>query len=144
MLAIEHFPSTGAYYIDLWPMTGITLLIISPKMGTQVTQTHPQLNCNRPKLLARFFAPITGGPTMFDVDEVAWKPWRALFNKGFHSEHIYSLVPGMIEEVGVYANTLRAAAKKGEMMFLEPLTLRFMIDVIGKAVLYVLYIFTCI
>jgi hypothetical protein len=133
----EHFPETGAYYIDLWPMTGITLLIISPKIGTQVTQTNPRLNCNRPKLLSRFFLPITGGPTMFDVNEAAWKPWRAVFNKGFHSNHINALVPGMLEEILVYAETLRTAARKGDIIFLEPITLRFMIDVIGKTILYV-------
>jgi cytochrome P450 len=137
MIGTEHFFETGAYYIDLWPMTGITLVIISPKIGTQLTQTNAQLNCNRPKLLQRFFGPITGGPTMFDVNEAAWKPWRTLFNKGFHSDHINSLVPGIIEEVSVYTEILRAAAKKGEMLFLEPLTLRFMIDVIGKTILYV-------
>lgn len=135
MIATEHFPETGAYYIDLWPMTGITLVIISPKIGTQLTQTNAQLNCNRPKLLQRFLGPITDGPTMFDVNEAAWKPWRTLFNKGFHSDHINSLVPGIIEDVSVYTEILRTAAKKGEMIFLEPITLRFMIDVIGKTIL---------
>jgi cytochrome P450 len=136
-IGMEHFAENGAYYIDLWPMTGSTLIITSPKIGTQVTQTNPRLNCKRPKLLSRFFLPITGGPTMFDIDEAAWKPWRAVFNKGFHSDHINSLVPGIVEEVSVYANTLRAAAEGGNLIFLEPITLRFMMDIIGKTILYV-------
>jgi hypothetical protein len=36
-IGLEHFSDTGAYYMDLWPMTGATLLIISPTVGTQVT-----------------------------------------------------------------------------------------------------------
>jgi hypothetical protein len=136
-IGTEHFAETGAYYLDLWPMTGITLIIISPKIGTQVTQTNPRVNCKRPKLLSRFFLPITGGPSMFDVDEAAWKPWRAVFNKGFHSDHINSLVPGIVEDVSVYANTLHNAATGGKMIFLEPMTLRFMMDIIGKTILYV-------
>ena len=75
---------------------------------------------------------------MFDVNEAAWKPWRSVFNKGFHSDHISSLVPDITNEILVYVETLCAAAKKNEMVFLEPITLRFMIDVIGKTVLYVL------
>lgn len=73
---------------------------------------------------------------MFDVNEAAWKPWRTVFNKGFHSDHINSLVPGIVDEVLVYADTLGAAANKGDMVFLEPITLRFMMDVIGKTILY--------
>lgn len=72
---------------------------------------------------------------MFDVDEVTWRPWRAVFNKGFNSEQINSLVPGMVQETLIYADALRGLAKKGEMVFLEPLTLRFTIDMIGKTIL---------
>lgn len=73
---------------------------------------------------------------MFDVNEAAWRPWRTVFNKGFHSDYISSLVPGITDEILVYIDTLRAAAKKDEMIYLEPITLRFMIDVIGKTILY--------
>jgi cytochrome P450 len=72
---------------------------------------------------------------MFSVNEAAWKPWRSLFNKGFHSDHINAFVPGMVHEVLTYADTLHNLAKKGDMVFLEPITLRFMIDVIGKTTL---------
>jgi cytochrome P450 len=131
----DHFIEPGAYYIDLWPMTGMTLIIISPEVGTQVTQTNPRLNCERPKLMPRFFAPITGGRTMFDLPEAAWKPWRAIFTKGFHSDHINSLVPGIVQEVQIYADVLGRLAEKGEVFCLEPVTLRFTIDMIGKTVL---------
>jgi cytochrome P450 len=135
MIGRENFLETGAYYIDLWPMTGITLIIISPEVASQVTQTNPRLNCERPKLLPRWFKPITGGLTMFDLDEAAWKPWRVVFNKGFHSDRINSLVPGIVQETMVYANTLRTLAKKGELVLMESITLRFTIDVIGKTIL---------
>jgi len=79
--------------------------------------------------------PFTGGLTIFDLDEAEWKPWRAVFNKGFHGDRIMSLVPGMVEETKVYAETLKDLAEKGEMCFLDPLTLRFAIDVIGKMIL---------
>ncbi|KAL5377601.1 hypothetical protein DPSP01_009655 [Paraphaeosphaeria sporulosa] len=69
------------------------------------------------------------------MDEKDWKPWRAMFNKGFHSERMYSLVTSMVEEVQVFATDLRGYAARGEICLLDPLTLRFAIDVIGRTVL---------
>jgi cytochrome P450 len=95
-IARENFFETGAFYMDLWPMSGLMLTIVSPKTGTEITQTNPKLPSERPELLGRFLKPITGGLTIFDLDEKSWKPWRAVFNKGFQSDRMYSLVPHMV------------------------------------------------
>jgi cytochrome P450 len=131
-IAREAFYDTGAFYMDLWPMSGLFLTIVSPTIGVEVTQTNPKLTSERPKLLRRFLKPITGGLTIFDLDEKEWKPWRAVFNKGFQSDRMYSLVPSMVQEVQVFAGTLRDLAKKGTICSLDPIALRFMIDMIGK------------
>ena len=134
-IAREHFYEEGCYYIDLWPISGLFLVTVSPKMGIETTQTNPALHSLRDPLLRKFFKPITGGPALFDLDEKDWKPWRAIFSKGFHSERIMSLVPGIVEETSIYAETLRGLAEKGEMCFLDPVTQRFTIDMIGKNIL---------
>ncbi|KAF2743488.1 sterigmatocystin biosynthesis P450 monooxygenase StcS [Sporormia fimetaria CBS 119925] len=135
-IAADHFSSTtGAFYLDLWPMTGITLIITSANAATQITQTISKIALNRPPLLTRFFEPITGGPNMFDMPEQAWRPWRVAFNAAFKAERLWALVPGMVEEVEIYSGLLRERATEGEMMFLEPMTLRFTIDMIGKMIL---------
>jgi cytochrome P450 len=97
-----------------------------------VTQTNPALHSKRPDFLRKFFKPITGGPSLFDLPEKDWKPWRAVFNRGFQTQRIMSLIPGMVEQTMTYIETLRGLAEKGEMCFLEPPTLRFSIDMIGK------------
>ena len=89
----------------------------------------------RPTLLPRFFRPIYGGPCLFDLPENKWKPWRAVFTKAFNAEHILSLVPGMVDETLIYCQTLEKLAAKGNIVHLDPVTLRFTIDVIGKTVL---------
>ncbi|KAH7378408.1 sterigmatocystin biosynthesis P450 monooxygenase StcS [Phaeosphaeria sp. MPI-PUGE-AT-0046c] len=134
-IAREEFPSEGAFYIDPWPMSGLFLTVVSPQVATKITQTDPRLTSDRPELLRRFMKPITGGPTIFDLDEKDWKPWRAVFNKGFHSERMYGLVPGMLDEIQVFVEVLRKHAVKNELCFLEPLTLRFMLDMIGRTVM---------
>jgi cytochrome P450 len=134
-IAREEFLANGAFYMDLWPMSGLFFNVVSPQIATQITQGNPPLTNDRPRLLRRFMKPFTGGLTIFDLDEAEWKPWRAVFNKGFHGDRIMSLVPSMVEETIVYAETLKGLAEKGEMCFLDPLTLRFAIDVIGKMIL---------
>jgi cytochrome P450 len=131
-IAREVFYDTGAFYMDLWPMSGLFLTVVSPKIGVEITQTNPKLTSERPRLLRRFMKPITGGLTIFDLDEKEWKPWRAVFNKGFQSDRMYSLVPSMVQETQVFAGTLRGLAKKGIICSLDPIILRFMIDIIGK------------
>ena len=134
-IAREHFIDEGAFYLDLWPMSGLFLVVISPGIGVQVTQSNAPLSLRRPLLLHRFFKPITGGLTLFDMPEEDWKPWRAVFNKGFSVEHVLSLVPGMVQETVIYADTLRSLAHKDEMVFLDIKTLRFTIDMIGRTIL---------
>lgn len=115
-------------------MSGLFLTVVSPKPAVEITQTNPALTSERPELLRRFLKPITGGLTNFDLGEKEWKPWRVVFNKAFHSEHMYSLVPSMAEETQVFAKTLRRLVDRG-ICFLDPVTLRFTIDLIGRTVM---------
>jgi cytochrome P450 len=136
-IARKHFIKEGVFYIDLWPMSGLFLTVVSPSTAVQATQTNPNLSMERPALLRRFFMPITGGSNLFDLPEKEWKPWRSVFSKGFNTEHILSLVPGMVKETLVYSETLRSLASKGDMFFLDTTTLRFTMDMIGKTILCV-------
>ncbi len=136
-VAREHFVKEGVYYVDLWPLGGLFLTVVSPKVAIQATQTNTSLSSERPALLRRFFKPIAGGPNLFDLPEKEWRPWRAAFNKGFSSDHILSLVPGMAQQTSVYCNTLRMLAREGDLFYLDPTTLRFTMDLIGKTILSV-------
>lgn len=136
-IAREHFSEGGVYYIDLWPVNGLALIVVSPHAATQAMQTNASLATERPAGLYRFFKPITGGPNLFDMPENEWKPWRAIFSKGFNAEHIQSLVPGMVREMTVYCETLRGLADKGDMFYLDPVTLRLTMDLIGRMIMSV-------
>ncbi|CCF47079.1 cytochrome P450 4V3 [Colletotrichum higginsianum] len=75
--------------------------------------------------------------TSFDGEE--WKTGRARFNPSFSSKNSWSLVPGVIEDVEVFAGLLRQRAGTdgswGEVFPLEDLTTNLTIDIIGRAVL---------
>ena len=134
-IARHHFSNEGVFYLDLWPVSGLFLTVVSPQVAVQCTQTNSSLAIEKPALLPRFFKPITDGPSLFDMPEREWKPWRAAFNKGFSHDHILSLVPGMAKETRVYCSTLRKCAQKGDLVHLDPITLRFTMDLIGQTIL---------
>ena len=132
----QYFRKEGAFYIDLWPLSGLYLAVISPTAATQAAQTSG-ISCERPRLLERFFKPIAGGPNLFDLVEKDWRPWRVIFNRAFSTEHILSLVPAMITTTSIYSDTLRELTQKEEIFSLDRLTLRFTMDLIGKIILCV-------
>lgn len=134
-IAREHFQSEGLFYVDLWPASGMMIIVTSPLVAAQVTQTNTKICCERASLLKRFFKPIAGGPNLFDMTEKEWRPWRGIFTKGFGTEQVTNLVPHVLRETEVYKEKLRGLARKEEMFYLDLVTLRFMIDVIGQTIL---------
>lgn len=134
-IAHEHFSDTGVYYIDLWPASGMMLIVTSPLVATQVAQTNKTLFSDRAFMLQRFFKPIAGGPNLFDMPEREWRPWRQVFNKGFSDEHVTGLIPHVVKETRVFEETLEGLARTGEMLDLDLVTLRFTMDIIGQTIL---------
>lgn len=134
-IAREHFQSEGMFYIDLWPASGMMIIVSSPLVAAQVAQTNTKICYERAFMLRRFFKPIAGGPNLFDMAEREWRPWRAIFNKGFSTEQVTSLVPHVLRETEIYKQRLRDLARKEEMFYLDLVTLRFTMDVIGQTIL---------
>jgi cytochrome P450 len=83
-----------------------------------------------------FLYPITGGYDLNCLEGDVWKFWRKLFNPGFSAGHVLNLVPGMVDEVGVFRDQLFDRAKKGEMFAFEEHALNLAIDFIGRVALY--------
>lgn len=138
-IAREQFSKEGVFYLDMWPVSGLFLVVVSPNVANQ-KHANPAISMEKSNLLRSFFDPICGGPSMFDLPEKKWKPWRAVFTRGFSAEHTLSLVPGMVDETVVYCEMLRKLALKGDMFYLDTTTLRFTIDVIGRTILCVVEI----
>ena len=136
----DLFTKEGCYYIDAWPITGLIMVNFSPHIAPHVLQAGT-ISMNRPSLLPRFFKPIAGGRNLFDLGEKEWRPWRAVFVKGFNTEHISSLIPGMVRETQAYCKILEDRASGGAVFSLDSTTLRFTMDLIGKTILYIYFEF---
>lgn len=146
---IEKFPSNAhkqhafgamsrqfksAHYVDMWPFSEPFLMVTSPTLAQQVVQTTP-VAYEKPDALRKWFYPLAGGINMFDAPPQQWKPIRSLFGPGFSTAHLMTLVPSMVEQTLTYCETLRRHAREGDMFMLDPTTLRFIMDIIGKTVL---------
>ncbi|KAL8833872.1 MAG: hypothetical protein Q9170_004049 [Blastenia crenularia] len=136
-IAREHFQSEGLYYIDMWPASAMMIIVTSPSVANQVAQANTKICYDRAAMLKRFFKPIAGGPNLFDMAEKEWKPWRQIFNKGFSNDQTTNMVSHVLKETEVYKKTLRRFAKQEKMVFLDLVTLRFTMDVIGQTILNV-------
>ncbi|KAI4193837.1 MAG: hypothetical protein LQ348_002763 [Seirophora lacunosa] len=110
-IANEHFQTDGLFYVDLWPASRMMIIVTSPTVAAQVAQTNRA------------------------ISEKAWRPWRAIFNKGFSTEQVTNLVPHVIHETEVYKDRLRDLAKSETFFYLDLITLRFTMDVIGRTIL---------
>ena len=74
---------------------------------------------------------------MVGLDGPAWKRLRAMFNPGFSSGHLMTLLPYMVDMTVIFGEKLREAAKSGNVIEMEEYAARLTIDIMGKIVLYV-------
>ena len=127
----ERFQSKGLFCVDLWPASGMMIIVTSAQVAAQVAQTNTKICYDRAFMLTRFFKPIAGGPNLFYMAEKDWRPWRNIFNKGFSTEQVTNLVPHVLRETEVYKEKLRELTRNQELFYLDLVALRFTMDVIG-------------
>ena len=130
------YPSLGpVYYLDMWPFAPPFLVATSPTVISQFTQSESHLP-NHPGI-RKYLYPITGGGDLASMEGEEWKRWRKIYNPGFSAGHIQTLVPTIVEEVGIFVDILKEHARKGDMFSLDEAAINATMDVIGRVALYV-------
>ncbi|ORY58823.1 cytochrome P450 [Pseudomassariella vexata] len=127
------YGSTGAYYLDMFPVMTPILTVSDPHMANQV-MNHPFSSAEKPPALIDWFLPITGGPNLFTQNGDAWRHDHNLFMPFFSNSNLDAAFPFVVEQMAIYRDKLRALSKSGELFSLEPLTLALMNDIIGRLV----------
>ena len=69
------------------------------------------------------------------MDGMEHKRWRAIFNPGFSSAHLMTLVGGIVDDSMLFTEILGMHAKKQDIFSLEELTTKATVDIIGRVVL---------
>ncbi|KAK4621296.1 Cytochrome P450 monooxygenase [Fulvia fulva] len=124
----------GSYFVmDTWPVGYDSIIaIMDPEVCQQLSVEHTTLK--HPSMKA-FMVPLVGEGDMISADGHEWNKWRKMFNPGFSSQHLMSLVPGMVDDVLVYIEKLNDHAARKQVFRLEEDTTRLTVDVIGKVTL---------
>ena len=128
LLSYDFESTNGAFYIDVYPFTNPLLVITSPELAIQACQ---EFDLPKPSVLTTFFAPITGGPSLFITNGAEWKRSRALFNPGFSNSVMHEWTPYIVEEAEIFVSLLREHAAKRDTFSLDKLACDYMMDVIG-------------
>ncbi len=122
----------GVMYLDVWPIGEPMLAVFHPDMMAQSCQDtvlpkHP--------LMRQEFYPLTQMNDLVNQTGQVWKRWRGIFNPGFSNKNILSLMPSFLEEIDVFVDWLKGAARSGKVVRLEDQAMKTTIDIIGRATL---------
>lgn len=131
----KRYPNLNtAFYLDNWPFSPLTLVVLDPHMMEQMTQPPLLLKYEG---LRQFVKPLTGGNDLSTMEGPVWKRWRGVLNPGFSLNHIMTLVPSIVEEMMIFKKMIQAHAEQGDIFHLEELSLNVTIDIIGRVAMYI-------
>ena len=128
-----RFPNLASvFYLDTWPFGPPMMVITSAYCANQVTVAH-----SLPKFAAMrdFMKPMTGDMDLLTLEGDEWKAWKNIFQPGFNSGVLMTMIPKMTEEVVTFCQILREHAASGNVFSMDPLTVNLSLDIIGRLLL---------
>ena len=129
----KAMPDLGPlFYLDAFPFGPPILIVSSPESAYQITQSH---SLPKSHTLGKFVRPMTGGKDLVSMEGQEWRIWRNIFNPGFSTGHLMTLIPEMMAEISTFHDILQGLAGKPDMFFMDPLTTKLSLDIIGRLAL---------
>ncbi|KAL8786223.1 MAG: hypothetical protein Q9213_002912 [Squamulea squamosa] len=132
-LGLAYSKLGPVYYLDMWPFAPPFLVAISPTVISQFTQAESHLD-NHPGI-RKYLLPITGGGDLASLKGDEWKRWRKIYNPGFGAAHIQTLIPTIVEEIGVFVEILKEHALRKDVFAFDEAAINVTMDVIGRVAL---------
>ncbi|CAO1603760.1 hypothetical protein XANCAGTX0491_007338 [Xanthoria calcicola] len=130
---LKSYPDLGPiFYVDTWPFGPPMLVVTSAHGANQFTVAH-----SLPKFatMRQYMQPMTGGMDLPTLEGREWKMWRTVFNPGFSSSHLMTMVPQVVKDVVTFAEILEQRAASAQVFSLDPLTINLTLDIIGRVTL---------
>lgn len=133
MQAVKERYGLGDYfYVDVWPLAEPLLIMSNTDMLDQIAVKGTTLK--HPAVVE--FVEHFGGPGNLVTSEgQEWKKWRSVFNPGFASAYMMTMVGTILEEAEIFCGLMEENAKNDVLFRLEPVVTRLTVNVIGKVVL---------
>ena len=130
----KKYNQGDVFYVDWWPFGPRWLFISDPEIISQHVTGPPQSLPKSP-LETAYLDDFLGPHNMVSVEGQHWKNLRAMFNPGFSSAHLMTLVPYIVDASLVFCDVIRDKAGTNDLFELEEYGTRLTIDIIGKVVL---------
>jgi cytochrome P450 len=128
----EEYNLGDYFYVDTWPAAEPIMMIMNTEMANELTNKnfapkHP---------IVETFMQNFGGPgNLVSSEGAEWKKWRSVFNPGFSSGHLMTLVPAIVDQCKVFCDLMNQKAKRNELFRMETNATKLTIDIICKLVL---------
>ncbi|KAH7304088.1 cytochrome P450 [Stachybotrys elegans] len=125
-------------FVDLRPVNPPMTLITNHEMAEQISKASKLYPLSTPKSPTwTHMIPILGKTTLTAREGSDWKDLRRAYNPGFAPQHIWSLLPLILERMEPFLNYLDGFANSGHEFSLETLLSNLTFDIIGAAVMEV-------
>ncbi|ROT41099.1 cytochrome P450 monooxygenase-like protein [Sodiomyces alkalinus F11] len=129
----EKYNLGDIFYFDLWPIGMQFLMILDPDITKQIIVRKPTHKNSMLKLFMRFL--VGSHDNLLSADGHTWMKLRRIFNPGFASSHLSTMIPGIVEETEIFSKTLEEYAQKERAFRLDETATLLTIDVIGRLIL---------
>ncbi|KAF2402988.1 cytochrome P450 [Trichodelitschia bisporula] len=120
------------YYFDAWPMGPPTLIICEPEVADHVTVKH---NLDKHPMVKQYLKQHLGTDNMAAANGIVWKRARTVYNPGFATSHLMTVIASIVDDVVTLSEVLGEAADSSEVIQLETVAMKLSFDVIGRLVL---------
>ena len=123
------------FYVDLWPFGPRWLFVTDPEVASQYVTTTQSLL--KSPLEVEYLDKLVGKGNLVCVEGSQWKALRSMFNPGFATSHLMTLVPYIVVSSLTFCEAIKEKARTTELFEMEEYATRLTVDIIGKVVLYV-------
>jgi cytochrome P450 len=123
----------NVFYFDVWPMGPPTMIICEADMAEQVTVKQ---SLDKHPIVKEYLKQHLGVENMAAANGTVWRKARTIYNPGFATAHLMTVIPNIVEDVLIFREILVEMAESGEVFEMEATAMKLTFDVIGRLVLY--------
>ncbi|KAI0425614.1 cytochrome P450 [Xylaria sp. FL1042] len=122
--------------VDLRPINPPMLLVTAHDVAEQISKPSKLFPHSTPKSpTLTYVAPIIGDTSILSKNGGDWKNLRKRFNPGFSIQHLWKLLPLILEKTGPFCAILDKYSETSETFPFETLVSNLTLDIIGVAVM---------
>ncbi|KAK4461333.1 cytochrome P450 [Cladorrhinum samala] len=121
--------------VDMRPVNKAMVLVADHEIAEQISRASKKYPASVPKTDLSALRPLIGDTSILWVDHDQWKPLRRRFTAGFAPQHLYTLLPAIMEKTDQFIDILDGHAASGDEVAVMPLIMNLTFDVIGAVVM---------